>query len=214
MTPTDMVTAARDLYNAVGDTYFSDLQIYNWLTQAANELNTKAMLVEQYTTGATVAAQQIYSYPTNAFSIKRITINGKKIKKITNRDDDAITLSNQTATTMGWPIYYTDWAYQVWLRPIPDGVYTIGWWTFALEPTITAVSTLITPANFHMDLVDYALARMFMKDKNVENVQMHMSNWKEHVRDAVIYQRRLKRTDSFATVQSEDSLPVTILGEA
>lgn len=215
MIPSDIATAARDLYNASGDSYFSDTQMYNWIWQASHDLAKKAWLIERTYTTTSVANQQSYTYPTTTIAIKRVTVNGRKIKRITHREDDAITLSNATVTATGWPIYYTDFDYTLYLRPIPDGTYTIQIYTYndATYP-ITASSTLEIPALFHFDMVDYVLFRMFGKDKNPELMQFHLALWQQHVKDAIAYKNRMKRTDSFATVQSEENLPVTILGEA
>ena len=215
MTPSEINTAARDLYNASGDSFFTDSQVYNWIWQGCHELAKKAWLIERVYTTTTTASTQAYSYPSNTIAIKRITVNGKKIKRITMREDDAITLSNQTAATEGWPIYYTDFNYTIYLRPIPDAsTYTIAIYSYNDAQQITATSALEIPTLFHFDLVDYVLMRMFMKDKNADFVALHGAEWAQHVKDAIAYKNRLKRTDGFATVQSEDNLPVTILGEA
>lgn len=214
MTPPQVVAAARDLYNATGDSFFSDLQIYNWIWQAEHELAMKALAIEATYSGSTVAAQQNYSYPTNAIALKFVTVNGKKVKRITGREDQAITLSNQTATTMGWPIYYTDWNSTIYFRPIPDGIYTlaINYYSDATVPS--ASGTIDVPVLFHFDLVDYVLMRMYAKDKSLDSAEFHGALWAQHVKDCIIYMKKKRRTDSFATVQSEDNLPVTILGEA
>lgn len=213
MLVTDVQTAARDLYNAVGDSFFGDTQINNWMTEACNVLAMKAMVIEAIYSTTTVAGTQDYGYPTNTIAIKRVTINGKKIKRVTHREDDALTLSNAASTQTGFPTYYTDFNYTLSLRTIPDAAYTLKIYSFNLPTAIGNTSTLEVPALFHFCLVDYILMRMFAKDKDVANVQLHRSFWEEHVKDAVSWQRRKKRMDSFATVQDEETLPVTILGE-
>jgi hypothetical protein len=213
MTPLEINTEARDLYNAVGDTFFTDLQIYNWMKQACDQF-AKLWLIESSSSTSTVAATQSYAYPTNAIALKRVLVNGRKLKRITGREDDAVTLSNQTATTQGWPSYYTDWNSTIYLRPIPDAVYTLSFQTYNLHSTISAASTLDLPVLFHQDLVDYVLMRMFAKDKDVINMSYHRDLFFEHLKEAKAYQARKRRTDSFATTQSEENLPVTILGEA
>ena len=202
------------MYNAVSDTFFSDTQIYNWIWQAEIELAKKAWVIESYTTGSTSASTQSYAYPTNAVAIKRVTVNGKKLKRITFREDDAVTLSNQNITTTGWPIYYADFNSTIYMRPIPDATYTIGWYTYNLPTLPSSTGTLDVPTIFHFDLVDYCLFRMFGMDKDPVNVQYYKTEWEKHVMDAIAYTARKKRTDSLRTVQSEDTLPVTILGEA
>lgn len=215
MLPSDIYNAACDLYNAVGDSYFSETLMLNWIWQGCHELAKKAWINEVLYTGTTTANQQTYSYPTNAIAIKRVSVNGKKLKRYTFRDDDAITLSNQSIVTTGWPIYYTDWDFSINMRPIPDSNYVLDIYYFSDEPQITSPSQeLITPTLFHFDLVDYLLWRMFAKDKDIANMTLHAQLWQEHVKDCVAYKARLKKTDSFKTVQSEDTLPVTIMGEA
>ncbi len=214
MTPSEVLTAARDLYNATGDSYFSDTQMLNWLWQACHELAKKAWVIERVYTTSTVAITQDYTYPTNTIGIKRLTVNGQKIKRITHRQDDALTLSNQASATTGIPIYYTDFDFTISLRPIPDAVYTMKIYSFNDAQAITNTSVLEIPPLFHFDTVDFILKNMFAKDKDLENMTFHGAEWAMHVRDAISYQRRMKRTDSFATVQSEDTLPVTIMGES
>lgn len=214
MTVTDVITAARDIYNASGDTFFTDLQFYNWITQAQEELATKAWVIEGTTTGVTVASTQDYVYPTNYISIKRVVVNGRKLKPISHRQDDSVTLSNTASTITGQPTYYTDFNDTVSMRPIPDAVYTINWMGYKNATNIAAASDSITvPVKYHFDLVNYCLWRMFSKDKDTENMAAHLSLWRETIKDAISFQRRKKRMDGFATVQNEDNLPANILGE-
>lgn len=214
MTPSEVNNAARDLYNAASDTFFTDAQMYNWQWQACHEFAKKAWLIERIYTASTVASQQDYAYPTNTIAIKRLTVDGRKLKRTTHREDDGLTLSNSASATTGAPCYYTDYNFIVSLRPIPDAVYTLKIYSYNDAAAITAASTLEIPALFHFDLVDYLLWRMFAKDKDMTNAAFHLNEWKGHVQDAVSWQRRKRRTDSFATVQNEETLPVTILGEA
>lgn len=213
MTPTEILDAARDLYNASGDTYFSDTQMYNWLWNGCHEMARKAWLIENIYTSTTVASQQGYSYPDYTLAIKRVTCDGRKLKRITGREDDSISLSNAATLTTGLPQYYTDFDNVIYLRAVPDDAYTLEIWSYDDHPVIAAASTILLPTLFHMDLVDYLLYRMFAKDKDITNSMAAKADWQQHVVDAVAFQRRKRRTDSFATVQSEDALPSTILGE-
>lgn len=215
MLPSDVINSARDMYNATGDSFFSDTLMYYWVWQACHEMAKETWLIESSFSQNTVAATQAYAYPTNAIAIKRVTVNGKKLKRITFREDDAVTLSNSNAATQGQPSYYTDFGFSINLRAIPDGIYPMVIYFYSDQPQITAGTTpILLPLLFHFDLVDYVLFRMFMKDKDSENGQFHYTAWLKHIKDAMKYKNRLKRSDSFATVQSEDTLPVTILGEA
>lgn len=213
MQVTDIQTAARDLYNAVGDAYFSDTQINNWMTQACSELAEIGWLIERVYSTSTVANQQDYAYPTNTIAIKRVTVNGKKIKRVTHRQDDALTLSNQNSTQTGFPVYYTDFNYTLSLRSIPDSAYTLKIYSYNLAQTITNSSVLEIPTLFQFKIVDYILYRMFTKDKDIPMMQFHKTEWEKTLMSARQYKAKAKRTDGFTTVQDEETLPVTIMGE-
>lgn len=215
MLVTDIQTAARDLYNGIGDSFFSDTQINNWITQACNEFCKESYLIDTITTTATVIGTQGYAYPTNAIAIKRVVVGGRKLKRITFRQDDAITLSNQASTQSGFPVYYTDFNNTLYLRSIPDSIYTMVIYSQNMQTPITSnVIPLDIPTLFHFDLVDYVLYRMFTKDKDLMNMQFHKSAWSEHLVRARSWKALQKRADSFTTVQDEETLPITILGEA
>jgi len=214
MTPTEVNTAARDLYNATGDTYFADTQLYNWQWQASHILAKKAWLIERTYQTTTVAATQDYAFPTNTIAIKRLLVNGRKLKNITHRYDDSITLSNQQVTTQGWPIYYTLWNYTASLRPIPDSAYTLLIYSYNDAQQITATSSLEIPSLFHFSTVYYLLMMMAAKDKALDLMSFWDAKWQGEIMEAINYKKKMKRADSFATVQSEDVLPVTIVGEA
>ena len=214
MTVTEIQTAARELYNATGDSFFSDAQINNWLWQACHIFAKKALLIERTYTTTTVASTQDYAYPTNTIAIKRVTYNGVKIKRITHREDDAMTLQNSASTMSGSSTYYTDFNFTLSLRPIPSSAVTLKIYSFNDAASISNTSTLEIPTLFQFDTVDYILARMFAKDKDMGSMQLHMALWNEHVRDAIAHKARSRRTDSFATVQDEGTLPATVLGES
>jgi hypothetical protein len=214
VTPTEITDAARDIYNASGDTFFADTQMFNWLWQGCHEFARKAWLIERIYSTTTVAGTADYSFPTYTLAIKRVTVNGRKLKRITHREDDSVTYQNSASLVTGPPAYYTEFNSTIYLRPTPDDVYTMQVHSFDDHPPITAVTTLSVPTLFHFDLVDHVLWRMFAKDKDIPNAQMHMGLWQQHVADAISFQKRKRRTDSFATVQCEETLPVTVLGES
>lgn len=214
MIASDVQTAALDLYNGVGDSFFSSTQMNVWITEACAVLAHKGWLIERIYTANTTAGTQDYAYPTNTIAIKRLTLNGKKIKRITARQDDALTLSNQASTQTGFPTYYSDFDFTISFRTIPDATYTLKLYSFNLPNALSNASTLEIPPVFHFAPVDYCLMRMFAKDKDYQGAAYHKALWEGHVAEAVRWRNRYKRTDSFATVQDEETLPVTIMGEA
>lgn len=214
MTPTDVLTQARDQYNAVGDSFFTDSALLNWMKDACDILAREAWIIERVYTTTTVASQQAYAYPTNTLAIKRITYNGRKIKRLTGRQDDAATLSNQSAATTGNVVYYTDFNYTIYCRPIPDSAFPLVIYSYNTAQPIVTTSSLEVPEWTHMALVKYLLKTMFAKDQNTAMIQFYSGEWNEEVLKIKAIQRRRMRADSFATVQDEETLPVTIFGES
>jgi len=214
MTVTEVQTQARAKYNATGDGFFGDTELNNYIWEACHILAREGWLIERIYTASTVASTQDYAHPTNTLAIKRITVDGKKIKPITFRDDDAITLSNSNITSTGIPVYYTDFNYTLSLRPAPDSVYTIKIYSFNDAQQITNTSTLEIPSLWHLDILNYVLSEMYAKDENIIMANYYLAKWERTVLAARRHKAKAKRTDAFATVQDEDTLPVTILGEA
>lgn len=212
MTPTEIESAARNRYNAVGDTFFSSSEILDLMYQACIELAREANVIEQVYTTSTVASQQEYSYPTTAVAIKRITYEGAKLQPITMREDDAITGLSASTTDSGTPAYYFIWNKEIYLRPIPSGVGTLKIFTINEPQAITSTSTLEVPTHFHMDLTHYICAAMAMKDGNMQVWQMHEDKWQKVLMSAKKWYRLSKRADGFTNVQDEEQLIGGYLG--
>lgn len=212
MTPTEIVEYARQQYNAVGDTFFSDAELYRHIFQAQMELAMKAGCIKSVYTTTTVASTQEYSRPTNAIVIKRITYNGVKLAPITMREDDAITFSNQTTTASGTPAYYFEWGSSIFLRPVPDGAQTLKMWTIDKPQTVTATSTLDVPDRYHYAIADYLTWRIALKDKNVALAKEYQAGWERALLEAVKHERKRLRGDSFYGIQDNEQLAETVIG--
>ena len=212
MTVAQLLTAAQEEYNAVGDTFFSDNSIYNLMTKGCNELALKAHLIEaKDTSTSTVAGTQTYSFPTYAFEIKRVEYNGAKLDPIDFREDDLVNLYPATTTT-GTPRYYAVWNRQIYLRPIPGEVKTLTIYSYNSPAVVTSVSTLEIPAVWHWSLVDFILMNMCAKDQNSNMVTYYKTLWDEHVKNAISWKARQKRTDGPAQVKDEDLARKAFLG--
>ena len=212
MTPVELGQATREVYNGVGDTFFSDSEIYTYIKHACTELATKAKVIERVYTASTVASTQEYSWPTYAISIKRITYEGTKLGFITFREDDSLTLNNQATTATGTPQYYALWNRVFYLRPIPSAVGTLKIFTNNTPQAITATSTLEIPEVFHLSTVNFALHRMFAKDKKWDLSKYFLDIWTKDLSDARAWKRKEKYGDSYPVVQNEDIGAVTLLG--
>lgn len=213
MTPSEVETAARYKYNASSDTFYTQVEILRYMTQACMELARHAYVIERTYTTTTTAGTQEYSFPTNTLAIKRVTYDGSKMYPINFREDDAVTLSNSSSTQTGRSLYYTIFNYTLALRPIPDtSALTLKVYSYSLPSDLAITSALEVPAIFHHDLIDFIVAQMAAKDQNYQAAAYYMQIWNDHVLQAKKLQRRMKRADSFATVQDENALPTTIIG--
>lgn len=212
MTPGDIATYARQRYNAVNDTFFADTELYTMIWHAQMELARETYCIRKVYTTTTVVSQQEYQKPTTCFSVKRITYNGRKLFKITDREDDALTLNNQVTAATGTPQYYWEWDTAIELRPVPDDTQTLKIYSYDLPQQVSAGSTLDVPARYHQDIADFLNWQMCAKDKNFEAAAFYQNSWLKRVADAKRYERKLLRGDSFTHVLDEESLPVTIIG--
>ena len=209
MTPLQISGAAREKYNAVGDTNWSDTELMTLIYAACMEILTdvNAPAIEDTFSMSTVIGTQAYIFPTLATSIERLTYNGKKLFPITQREDDSLTIQNDTITDSGQPSYYYEVDGYVYLRPIPDAVGTLKFW-FEKEPSvITTTSTMEVPSFTHTKIIDFVVSEMAAKDLNFNMATYYRELWKEHKKNITSVFRMNRRGDSFAVVQVEEILP-------
>lgn len=212
MTPGEVIEYARQRYNAVSDSFYSDSELYRYIWAAQMDLARFAWVIERVYTTTTVASQQEYAFPTNTIAIKRVTYDGIKLVPITFREDDSLTLSNQTTTATGAAQYYAIWNETIYLRPIPNDAKTLKIWSYSEPQEVSATSTLEVPTRYHLDLADFLNWKMAAKDQNYEAANYWRDAWRERVEQARRFRRRELRGDSFSAVQDLESLPVTVIG--
>lgn len=219
MTPSDMLTYARARYNAAGDTFFTDNELLYSIYQAQLEMSNEAHgICEAIYTTTSIAGTRQYSFPSQTRVIKRIDyidLSGiaVKLEPITFREDDALTLVNVASTTLGKPQFYTTFNFSLYLRPIPDTTAcTIKVYSYNEPQVVTATSVLDVPTPFHMDIVDYVVMQMYMKDKDLQMAMGYKSLWDQAKGRAKRWVQKKKRGDAFTIVMNEDNLAVTLTG--
>ncbi len=204
MTPGELATYARQQYNAVNDQFFGDTELYKHIWAAQTILAKECKAVENTYTTPTVASQQEYTYPTNSIAIKRITYNGQRLTKIKIRDDDVLTGFNAATAATGTPTHYFLFDRVIYLRPVPDAVYTLKIFSFDMPQEVSSTSTLDVPSEFHLDLVNYLLWRMAAKDQNFESATHYKEEWNEAVARCKRWSRKRLLSDGFNVVRDED----------
>jgi hypothetical protein len=212
MTPTELETAARNKYNAIGDSFFGQSEIFDLLYDACNQIAREALAIKATYTTSTVVSQHEYTKPSNTISIKRVTYNGQKLKPITLREDDSITGLNQSTTAEGTPAYYYEWDGSIFLRPIPSEVGTLKIYSYNSHDVITSTSTISVPTEYHMNLVDYVVSEMCAKDQNFQMATWYANKWDRFKLDCIRFEKKKLRGDSFSAVQSEEAMIEGYLG--
>lgn len=213
MTPGEVATLARYQMNAVGDTFFTDAELYLHIFNAQVELATKSNCIQEVYTTTTTAGTQEYAKPTSAISIRRITYNGQVLTPITFRQDDQVTLLNQATTTRGTPTAYFEWGDSIFLRDIPDSSSaTLKIFTFDQPQAVSSTSTLDVPARYHADLADYVAWRMALKAQRFQMANEFKLQWERRVVEAVRYERKRLRGDSFTSVQDVEKVSEAFIG--
>lgn len=208
----DLLEFARQRYNAVGDEFFSDAELYRHVWAAQMVLAHEARVIERVYQTTTTASQQEYAYPTNTILIKRVTYDGNKLMPITFREDDTLTLNNSTTTATGTPQYYALWNETLYLRPIPDDALTLKVFSVSEPQEVTSNSTLEVPSMWHLGMADYLCWQMALKDKNLQAAAQYEKTWQATVQKAKRWQRLRLRGDALHSVKDEDSLPTTYIG--
>lgn len=212
MTPADIELAARQRYNAVGETFWTAAEYLGLIYAACLELAQETQCIQRTYETTTVIGQQEYAFPTTTAAIKRVTYNGNKLRMINLREDDALTFNNSTTTATGNAQYYATWNYTMILRPIPDSAVTLKIYSINEPQVLTSTSTLEIPSLFHMRIVDYLLSEMYAKDKDVNTAAYYRKLWEKAKIDVKKWVRLRNRTDSFTSVQDEEALPESFLG--
>lgn len=212
MTPAQIEEAARNKYNATGDTFYTTDEIVDYIYQAQLELAQVCPIIEATYTTTSVASQQEYSFPSYTSEIKRITYDGRKLQPITFRDDDTLTALGQSTTTTGTPECYAVWNRTLYLRPLPSEAKTIKIFSVNEPQPMTSASSLEIPSLFHMDVVDFVLMQMALKDENARASMIYEKRWEAAKRRAIAWCKKKKRGDGFAAVQSEEQHAVTQFG--
>tara|TARA_R110000868_G_scaffold62962_3_gene189963 strand:- start:18163 stop:18813 length:651 start_codon:yes stop_codon:yes gene_type:complete len=209
MTPAQIETAARQLYNSINDTFWSSSEIMTLIYRACLELYLECgLVIERTFSSSTVIGTREYAYPTNARAIKRIEYNGKKLFPISQRDDDSLTLQQDDTTATGEPVYYEIWDNTLMLRPTPSAVGTLTVYAHCEPQEITSTSVMEVPSFTHGAVVDFVTGQMAMKDKNFDTHGVLDARWtNSHIPRIKKRLKLNKRGDGFAVVQSEELLP-------
>lgn len=210
MTPVQLEDYVRQRYNAVGDSFYSQEEIFNYFFSAQMELAREALCIKGTYTTTSVADQRIYAFPSSTISIRRVEYDGERIFPNDFSDDDALTGNAPDEAITGRAENYQQWGYQLYLRPVPDTTgLTIKIYSYDMPSQPSAVGTLDVPVIYHLDLADYALYCMFGKDKNHQMASYHLNIWNSKKTDVIKTERARLQGDEFDIVKDADDMAVS-----
>lgn len=207
MTPSDLETYVRQAYNAVGDNFFPQAEILNHFYTAQMQLATLTNCIQNVYTTTSVQGQREYSKPTRCISIFKMYYNGERMRPNDLIDDDAVTGNRQDDDGEGTPINYQEFGENFYVRPLPsDSTSTFRIYSFDAPNTVTASGTLDVPSRYHMYLADYALFRMFAKDKNQAMADYHKQLWEDAKKEVAQIEKMRMVGDEFRVVKGQGQL--------
>lgn len=209
MTPDDLIEDCRQRYNAVGDAFFADAELYDLLFDASMELATETECIESTDTSITTAdGTRSYSYPSNVYKIHRIEYNGVRLDPTDFLEDDFYTGNDADTTNKGDPRYYQIWNDTIYLRPVPDAAQTVTLYTIEFPIAVSSGSTLSIPERYHPYLKDYLLSAMFSKDGNERLAVYHRNLWASSVIKVKRVEMKRKISDQYKVTKVQEQLPL------
>jgi len=208
-TLSDLVNDCRQRYNAVGDRFFADEELFDLVYEAEMQIAIECQALETIYTTSTVISQREYDYPTRLLRVSRMTYNGERLEPIDFLKDDAMTGSNESTTTTGDPLYYCIFADRLFLRPVPQAVGTIKIYAIAQPIELTAITdSLSVPERYRPPIKDYVLSQMFAKDKNSNMTGYHENRWQRTIDTIKRFEKKRKVGDSYQVVKNIDDMAV------
>lgn len=211
MTPQAILDAARNNLNATSDTLWSDTELLTDLYLVQLQLARKTHCIENTSTDVTVASTANYTKPTRALEIVRLTIDGTKIQKISQREADQLVF-NASSAPSGTPRFYSEFNDTITLYPTPDAVYTIKYFTYDAPTLPTALSTLEVPVAYHDVLVTGLTFMMCPKDLGNPQTLLWADKWRNALTETWQEIRKSRKSDRFSVVSTEEQNLTTNFG--
>jgi hypothetical protein len=188
----------RQRYNAVGDSFFSDQYLFDLIWQAESVLAKEGYVIQNtYTTTSTAATREL-AYPSNTLAIREVRYKYSKLVKVPLVDDPKI----DTTEPSGTPTHYGIWDDVIILFPTPDtSADTIQVRVYEYPQRLTATSALNVPTEYQIDLADFVLAEMSLKDGNIALQREYVGKWEQTVQRARDQRQIREQADKTSVVR-------------
>jgi hypothetical protein len=188
MTLGQIIDHCRKSYNAAeGDDFFKDAWFITTIWRAESELALEGWVIEKTFTTPSVSGTRTLAWPSNCLSIKEVRYDYEEL------DLDRLDADPKTSTSdpTGTPTSYAIWDNYIYLFPTPDvSADTIQIRCFMAPDQLTAsTDPLNVPDEYQVQLIDYILAQMAIKDQNMTLANAYLQKWEQTV-NRVRAQRR------------------------
>lgn len=205
MTPVEIQASARNRYNAIGDPFYSNDFINEAIYEAQVEMCNEGLVIERKYDTTSVAGTREYSYPTNAFSIRRVEYKGEKVCPIYLERDP----KTSNTEPQGTPREYAIWNEEIILFPTPDtDGDTITVYTYNRPQAVTNSSTLEVPIEYQAMIVNFVVSHMASKDGNEQKATYYMNLFNISLERAKRHNKKKKNKDEFFIVRDQDEMTV------
>jgi hypothetical protein len=195
--------------------FWADDEIRQYLWEGECEIARMAECVEVATSITTVTSTQESTYTSTVETIKRVTYDGDRLKKIDFRDLDTLDEDGTASdASTGNPTHYYLWGNNtIGFWPVPTTSAAVKIWGNGTPAQITSsVSAFTVPPQFHNAIPDYALYRMYSKDQDDSRAKLHLDIWEASKTKAVQQWSRRKSADKINLVKDEYAYASTTLG--
>lgn len=209
MTPPEVLVMIRNEAVEQSAAFWNDLEIYDYMWKGEIIIAQKTGCTRTTDTSTTtVASTREYSIPTGVMTTERLTWNSMRLKKIDINDlDDKEGLSYGSTGVTGQPDSYYEYGSVFGLSPIPNAAQTVKIYYIKRPTELTKDSTSFTvPAEYGMNLSEYCLYKMFLKDQELKTYAIeHLRKWERSlVEMEEDYKNRLYRDmDNLVKIKDE-----------
>lgn len=212
LTAADILNRVRRQIDESTAAFWTDAEILDHIYDAECILSQIAPIQKVYQT-TSVAAQQNYALPEYCMEIKRITYKGEKLKKIDDREFDALTDRDQNSAESADPDFYWPFEREISLYPTPSTASdAIRVYCYARPVIYNAINQpILVDQEYASDLKAYILWMMFDKDSD-SRADKWKGAWESRLKEIRAHVARKKRGDAFAVQKDEDFFPETEIG--
>lgn len=155
--------------------------VIRWVNAAEAEIISSNNVLTAKATTNTVTGQEAYTLaPVIPIqTINSIQVTGTKIPfRNFNEAEAYITSNDPNKVNRGFPLFWYEWAGDLYLYPLPDQAYTmVVFYHKIAAPLSDESSVLNVPDNYFNRVLEYCMGQAYELDENFEASQMKMQQF-------------------------------------